>query len=486
MKRPVAIAAVMLAASASAAPWAEAGDAQLRSDIALLNNAGVIRVLTTQWPIPWSGIIDALTPSPALDAEPRYIQDAARRVRTRALRDTAQGSRVEHMIDATNRPALVRGFDAQGYGIAQAQETADITVCHGDLHVAVGAITGDRVTSGRRSGGVHFDADGSYLAQRIGTAEVYVGEVNHWWGPGWVSALSYSTNARPFPQIGIASAGTQGFNSKWLRWIGPWRAEAVVGLLDDTRIARHTLFDGVRFTFNPLKGLEIGFGRTQILCGNGHKCSLLDAVDLINNNGHPSKTASEGVFDFHYTSRIAGHPVEIYTQIMNEDSSPVTHSYSSYLVGLGGWFPVAGNTARITAEYVSNIATRNLFGFGNVGYGISYTDYKYADGLRYRGRDFGTSLDSDSRLFSLQTAMTDAGDRSYTLSLYHALVSRPQTGAANVLTPQPVTINYGEARVATPTRLGLFTIAGRVQDDQLRPSRGATAAVEASLKIRIR
>ena len=40
---------------ASAAPWSETGDAQLRSDLELLAAAGVIDNVTTQWPIPWGG-----------------------------------------------------------------------------------------------------------------------------------------------------------------------------------------------------------------------------------------------------------------------------------------------------------------------------------------------------------------------------------------------------------------------------------------------
>ena len=487
----LAAAAALSVAPAAAAPWAEAGDAQLRSDLMLLNDAGVIRILTSQWPIPWAGIANAVADSPALDSQPRFVREAARRVRVRVLRETAEGGRAESNFDATSRPALIRGFDAQGYGNAEAQETVDITAGRSDLHVAVGAITANRRDGGpaysRPGGGVAFTADGSYLAQRRGAVEIYGGEVSHWWGPGWVSALSYSTNARPFPQVGIASAGTQTFKTRWLSWIGPWRAELVAGLLDDHRVAQHTLFDGLRFTFNPLPGLEIGLARTEILCGRGHPCSpLISYFDVRNTDRFPSKTAGEGIFDFKYSRMIAGHPAEIYTQIMNEDSSPFTNSYSSYLVGGSVWFPVAANILRVTGEYVSSIATRDLFSFGTVGYGISYTDYKYIDGLRYRGRPFGFSLDSDSRLASLQANLTDAHDRSYTLSVHHALVSRPGTGAANPITTAPVTIDYAEARVATPTPIGLLSLAGRIQSDQPRPSHGATAAVEATLKVRIR
>lgn len=470
-----------VAAPLAAAPWASVGDDQLRSDLTLLNDAGIAQTMVTQWPVPWRGVVDALQDSPTLDAQPRYIREAIRRVRARAQRETAEGGRAETLLDATNRPALVRGFNAEGYGKGTIQETAEITAGRSDLHVEVGAIAGQKGQHG-----VQFDADGSYLAQRFGNVQLYGGEVTHWWGPGWASALTYSNNARPFPQIGIATAGPLRFKTPLLSWLGPFRAEALVGLLDDTRIARHTAFTGIRVTLNPARGLEIGGSRTQILCGSGHPCSVTDVFDLRNNDTNPSKTASEGEFDVRYGWRLGGVPVEVYTQIMNEDSSPVTHSYSSYLVGGSIYVPVAKNTMRITAEYTSSISTYNLFSFGNVGYGISYNDGKYPDGLRYRGRDFGFSLDSDSRLYTLQANLTDSYDRNYTLSLHRALVSRPQTGAANVLTPAPVNINYAEARVATPFRIGVLSLSGRVQDDQLRPAHGFTAAAEVSFRIRIK
>ena len=485
--RRVALALLLAGAAAplAAAPWASVGDDQLRSDLTLLNDAGIARTMVTQWPVPWAGVLDALAPSPTLDAEPEYIKQAIRRVRVRAQRETAEGGRAETLLDGTNRPALVRGFNAEGYGKGTIQETAEITAGRSDLHVQVGAIAGQGGIGGNQHG-VHFDADGSYLAQRFGNVQLYGGEVTHWWGPGWASALTLSNNARPFPQLGIATTGPLRFKTPLLSWIGPFRAEAIVGLLDDTRIARHTAFDGVRVTLNPARGLEIGLARTQILCGSGHPCSVTDVFDLRNNDSSPSKTASEGEIDVRYGWRFAGVPAEVYTQIMNEDSSPVTHSYSSYLVGGSIYVPVAKNTMRLTAEYTSSISTRNLFSFKDVGYGISYTDSKYPDGLRYKGRAFGFSLDDDSRLYTVQANLTDSYDRNYTLSLHRALISRPESAGVNPLTPQPVNINYAEARVATPFYIGILSVSGRVQDDQLRPAHGFTAAAEVSFRIRIK
>lgn len=475
--------AVLLAATAApvaAAPWASVGDDQLRADLTLLDDAGIARTMVTQWPVPWAGVADALQDSPALDAQPAYIRQAIRRVRARALRETAVGGRAETRLDATNRPALVRGFDAEGYGKGTIQETAEITAGRSDLHVQVGAIAGQKGQHG-----VQFDADGSYLAQRFGSVQLYGGEITHWWGPGWASALTYSNNARPFPQIGIATAGPVRFKTPLLSWIGPFRAEALVGVLDDTRFARSTVFDAVRLTLNPARGLQIGAARTQILCGRGNPCSFGDGFALTDNTAS-ARTAAQGEFDVRYGWRAFGVPLEAYAQVMNEGSNPVRHSNSSYLVGGSVYIPVALDALRLTAEYASSLATANLFSFDTPVYGVGYTAPNYPDGLRYRGRDFGFSLDGDSRLYTLQANLTDSFDRNYTLSLHRALVSRLETGAANPLTPLPVTINYAEARVATPFYIGVLSVSGRIQDDQLRPAHGFTAAAEVSFRVRVK
>lgn len=145
---------------------------------------------------------------------------------------------------------------------------------------------------------------------------------------------------------------------------------------------------------------------------------------------------------------------------------------------------MGGQNIRLTVEYTDSIATRDIFSFGDVGFGVSYNDVKYpVDGMRYRGRALGFSLDSDSRLLTLQASAVDAGDRTFTLTFHRAQVSTPLTGAANPLTTAPVTIDIGEARVSVPWSTVKLDLAARVQDDQLRPSRGFTAAIEGALQV---
>ena len=100
---------------AVAGPWAEVGDAGLRSDIEVLSAAGVIDDITMQWPLPWGGILGRLDQPGALDGQPDYVRNAALRVRARSMAETETHElHASVTVDATNEPAVVRGFDALG------------------------------------------------------------------------------------------------------------------------------------------------------------------------------------------------------------------------------------------------------------------------------------------------------------------------------------------------------------------------------------
>jgi len=462
-----------------ASPWAEAGDSQLRSDITLLANAGVLDNITTHWPLPWRDVIAQLKDSRALKQQPAYIREAARRVLGQAQAETETGRmRFSATAGGTNLPSVVRGFDALGRGDFQGQLAGEYNWDTTSIRLAAGA------QIDHKSGRTQFLPDNSYIAQQVGDAVVYGGYLSHWWGPGWISALSLSNNARPMPQVGIARLDTTPFATPWLSWLGPWQAEFFFGWLDDSRVVRNTLYNGLRFTFNPLPGLEIGLARTQELCGSHHRCNpVVDYFSFANDPVNTNHTNDQGVVDVRYTNRLGGVPFEVYTQLMNEDSSPINHSGTSHLFGGSVWVPVYGNPVRLTVEYTDSVATEDIFSFGKYFHGFSYNNYDYVDGMRYRDQTLGFSLDSDSRLTSVQASWIDGGDRTYTLTFHHAQISTAQNHIGNIVTTVPVKIDMGTARVTLPFRTFKVDLEGRLQSDQPRPERGFIASIEARLRM---
>ena len=480
----ILIAAFLLIAPAQAAPWAEVGDNQLRTDIELLAGAGALDGITTHWPLPWRAIGARLRDG--VNGQPAMVRAAAERVLRRAKAETEPGLAASLYLDATNSPSVVYGFDGMGRGEGTVQAVLDFNQGIFSGRLALGGIT-----QNWRGNTTKLNLDESYLSARLGDVRLYGGWLSHWWGPGQVTALSLSNNARPMPQIGISRASTDASSLPVLRWLGPWQAEFFIGALDGQRIQPDGYFNALRFTFNPLPGLEIGLSRTETFCGQGVSCvPLLDYLDLSNDPRNTNRVNDQGAFDIKYSGHMGRLPFQIYMQAMNEDSSPFVHSGTSHLFGASLFVPTDTGPVKLTVEYADSIATEDLFGFGTVLHGFAYNNGGFPDGMRYRGRTLGFSLDSDSRLASFLASWSDAGDRFYQLGLHHAEISTPLVSAVNpvffnALTPVPVTINMAEARVSLPWRAYRLDLAGRVQDDQLWPKRGFEAAIEAALRINL-
>ena len=480
--RPAAFAALAVACTAMpafASPWAEVGDNQLRADIELLAASGVVDNATIHWPLPWASILKELRTA-RLSGQSAAVQAAASRVQAKG-RAAAPGFSASVSADLTNSPATIYGFDGMGRGQGQAQLSLEASDGVFAGRLSVGAIS-------QNFGGQpnKLMLDGTYLSARLGGVRVYAGYLDHWWGPGQISTLQLSNNARPMPQIGIERSSTAASSWPLLNLLGPWQFEFLLGKLDGPQIQSNVYYNAAHFTFSPIQGLEIGLGKTEEFCGQGHSCApLRDYFKNIDFSTHANNVNGEGSLEIKYGHALWGVPVQAYMQLMNEDYSLFTHSGTSHLFGASMFVPTTGNPVKLTLEYTDTIARLTAFDFGSPLYGFTYNDYQYPDGMRYRGRTLGFSLDNDSTLLSLQGSWTDDANRFYEVTLHHAAIGH--TASLNSVSPVPVLINAAEARVALPIALGehgfKLDLAARLQDDQPRPKRGFEAALEAALRI---
>ncbi len=155
-------------------------------------------------------------------------------------------------------------------------------------------------------------------------------------------------------------------------------------------------------------------------------------------------TNDEGLIDIKYSTIWGRTPFELYMSLMNEDSSPITHSVTSHLVRRQRL--AAKRVAihlRLTAEYTDSVPTLDIFSFGNVIHGFAYNNGGYPDGMRYRGRTIGFSLDSDLTLLTLQGSLRDANGWTYELTFHHAAVSNPNNGAGKCRYDGPRPYQHG-------------------------------------------
>jgi hypothetical protein len=269
-----------------------------------------------------------------------------------------------------------------------------------------------------------------------------------------------------------------------LNLLGPWQLEFFVGLLDGPRLVSNTLYNALRLTFNPTPDLEIGLARTEEFCGENHPCSpIRDYFHFANNPNNVDNVNDEAVWDFKYRHTLADVPFQIYLQLMNEDYSWFNHSGTSHLFGVTAFLPAPQNPLRLTVEFSDSVATLHPFSFGDNIYGFSYTNYQFLDGMRYRGRTLGFSLDDDSILWSLQGSWSDSDGRFYELSYHHAAIGNSHSLGANIVSPVPVLLNLGEARVSLPWHGWKFDLAARFQDDQPRPAHGFKASAEIGVHL---
>ena len=480
--------ALLLAFTApiGAAPWAGVGDRTLRSDIEILASRGLIDGVVTTWPIP-AGQLQHLPNITRVAREPPYVLAAARRVLDWLNR--SQGLKPTLDVRVASEPETVRDFGANARNQVDAKAGLDWT---GDW-AAIGINVGEQARFNRDE--KNFSLDGSYVSLDFANARIYGGYVDQWYGPGEISSLLLSNNARPFPKFGIMRDDPHAFETPWLSWIGPWQVNFFVGLLDGPRIDRHTAFSSLRITFEPINNLEIGLTRLTELCGANHPCHPLKSWFHFRNDdraGGLNETNEEAGIDFKYT--LALHTVSIspYVQFMNEDTGPFTHSATSYLGGATMVGPFGDFSAhwRLTGEYTDSVATKNWFGFGDLFHGAAYNNGGYVDGFRYRDRTTGFSLDSDSHLLSVVGSVTDSAGWMYRLVYHHARISTPELAAAQLSEPNtrnsvssvPLTINQVEAGLSVPWHGFTLEASVRGQDDQVAPRHGKAVQGEAGIR----
>ena len=135
---------------------------------------------------------------------------------------TTPGTSASLYLDATNKPATVYGFDGMGRGDGVGQISLGLNQGIFSGRLSLGGIT-------QNFGGKpnKIDLDGTYLSAKLGGVLLYAGYLDHWWGPGEISTLQLSNNARPMPQIGIERSSHGGIvpGRSW-NWIGPWHGNS--------------------------------------------------------------------------------------------------------------------------------------------------------------------------------------------------------------------------------------------------------------------
>lgn len=417
------LACILVAQQARADPWLSPGDVQVRQDVELLADTGVIKAPITTWPIPWGSIaaqMDSVDPSKLSEAQQlayERLMDGIRAVQ-------AGGDQTGYKLEAApGRPPMTWFGDATR---GKEEAGASWSGYNGNLAFRFNATA---VYGSRDHQRLRFD--GSYLGVELGNWILTAGQIDQYWGPAWSGSLILGNNSRPVPGISLSRNVAEAFDTPILHWLGPWTLNVFAGRLENDRYIRHPLLLGMRVAFVPLNGVEFGLSRTALFGGKGRPQSLscLWKTFIGHTNvqpGTPVDCAAQMVaisnrFHIPYTR------FDFYSQLSASDTSSKQPTKWADLFGLSKWGSIGGDgaTYRAFLEY----ANTTVDSFKTPIPDYQYENYLYRSGFRYRGYVLGYPTDNDSELWTAGVILQGTDDGQITVLLRHGTLNRDNTNA---------------------------------------------------------
>lgn len=372
--------------------WIQPNDLHLRADIQMLANTGVITVPVTTYPLAWKGVLEDVRA-----AEEASLSAAESRAIKRVLRaynSQQQGTEIR-IAGAAEAPRFQ-------HFASPVREQGELGVSHGGQHgrfsynLAVTAALNAESDETVR-------LDNTYLAVDLGNWVLSAGWQQAWWGPGWDTALTMSTNARPMPGVLLTRHQPDAFTVPVLKWLGPWTLATGVQVMDDDRYVDNTLLWTFRGSIRPHKNLELGLSRSAQLCGKGRPCDLGTWWDMLvgeDNTGTEEEPGNQlAAIDIRWGHDIWGVPYSLYWETMGEDSVRPDRfppfQAKSYLYGADISFSAGRQDIRSFIEYTDTEV------WCNGRYGCAYEHHLYRSGYRYNKRSLGSTYDNDAITYTL-------------------------------------------------------------------------------------
>ncbi len=442
---------VALTGGAQADPWLAPGDEGIRHDIQLLADAGILRGPVTTWPLSWPDVARDVLSAEESDFD---LSTAAALVRVRRLARNASGVGFHGTglrASGGTEPSRLRGFADAPREEGELAMRASWLTDHLAVNLQVTAVTDP-------ADGKEIRADGSYLGINIANFMISAGYMERWWGPGWDGNLLLSTNARPIPSVTLERNYTDPFKSRWLSWIGPWRASIAVGETESDVVLSRVRFLAARVNFKPRPWLEFGVSRTAQWCGAGRNCDWGTFTDML--FGRDNQTDEGGISPDQPGNQMAGYdmrlrspwrsiPVAFYGQMIGEDEAGGLPAKFMGLFGLETWAATPFGGLRVRAEYADTACN---FSRESPLYDCAYRHAIYPQGYTYRGRVIGHTMDNDSRMYSLGALLNRPGGDTVSLTLRQTELNRD--GGRHAISEVPADSDDVELRYSRPIGIG--------------------------------
>lgn len=392
----LAVATFLMAGEAIAAPWLEPGDPRARHAVQQLADRGHLNRTVTTWPMMWATIDSGLKAQGSAHTD-ASVTNAYAYLAFEQNYQAAGGMRNDFTLAGTTETPFIRRFDGGPREAGEASARVELQAQNWAARASVTYALDPEDNENIR-------LDGSYLAGTAANWVLGAGAIDRWWGPGWSNSLILSTNARPMPAVWLNRKDAKPFETKWLSWIGPWQFTVFAGQYESERAVPRAKLIGMRATFRPAEGLDIGLSRAIQLGGEGRPedgTTIWRAL-LGRDNGQFGQDRDPGnqlaSVDIRYGFAIGNQSMSLYAQMMGEDEAGAFPARKSWLLGSDWTTSVGQSRQQWYLEYTNTTADDFM---GSAMPNISYEHHIYKTGYRYYGRNMASTYEGDAEAATL-------------------------------------------------------------------------------------
>ena len=377
-----------------------AGHDGLREDIEWLVDRGVLDLPLSTWPMPLALLQPALW-SARQRAGAGPDADALGRVERSLWRQRAGASALLR-LNTARHPSLDAGARARGSAEAA-------LVLHAESARWAAQLQFNSIAEPIGHSGRNVLLAGSYVALSLPTAQLTLGEVDRWWGPGRYSSSILSNAAPPFPALILARTLDAAPPHRWLSWIGPWGYELSLGQMRDYRPADTKLI-GLRLYARPWRGWEIGAVRHIEWGGAGRPDdpralwdALLARTNVEDAMRHTDPSNELAGVDLRISGRAnAGWVWVGHAQLIGEDEAGKLPSRRIATVGAQLKHPWRTGRLEWSIEGSDTMLSRELgLGLERGSPQPAYRHGAYIDGYYHDGLPIGAGIGGGGRLYTL-------------------------------------------------------------------------------------
>lgn len=397
------LASISLSTQSIAEPWIDTSDIYLKANIQLLADTGHITTPVTTYPLMWHDIIRDIKTielsnlSANQEDAYHYINHQFKlanknqtRIKAKISNDDSRFTSFGDQTSDRNNFSIHSSFMFENFAAKFAP-----TYSHDP-------IDGDKV---------RFDE--SYIAAFVGNWVLSFGQQNRWYGPTWDTSLSLTNNARPITAFSITRKSAEPFTVPFTEIDIPWTVTSFMGRMNDERIVKNTLLWGFRLNLKPFKNLELGITRLAQWGGDGRSHSLSTFGDILlgkSNCGIDDVVCDENTknpanqqagYDLRYSFNLFGTPMSFYGQKFAEDGSEGTFNYVTKAqpqIGLDAHLAIFDKPSTVFIELADSLADCGVR--DNIG-DCYYEHSSYQTGMRYNGRNIGSTYDNDAKTYVL-------------------------------------------------------------------------------------